>query len=310
MQIHQLPVLSPIDRESKTSVVDYFETKKIISSYAKDGYDVSRFFINKKTIELRKCEATGYRFFYPFEIFGDENFYADLQNKTSNYYPEDKWEHLTAIKYIKPGDHVLEVGCATGYFLEMIRKKGGTSVGIELNQQAIKDAVANGFKVHKEYLDEHSKKHPMQYDIVCSFQVLEHLHDISGYFNSAMNCLKPEGLLIIGVPNSNPYMYKHDKYHAFNMPPHHAGLWNKGTFKKCCQHFGLINKYIGIEPLKEYKLWYLAQSNYYKISKPILGKILSAIPRPVYKLFTRLFSPAIEGRNLLAVFQKPTHISQ
>jgi 2-polyprenyl-3-methyl-5-hydroxy-6-metoxy-1,4-benzoquinol methylase len=63
------------------------------------------------------------------------------------------------------------------------------------------------------------------YDAVCLFQVLEHMHDISGFFKHVRAFIKPQGKLIISVPNNNPYLYVNDKLHTLNLPPHHMGLW-------------------------------------------------------------------------------------
>jgi 2-polyprenyl-3-methyl-5-hydroxy-6-metoxy-1,4-benzoquinol methylase len=298
------PILSPIDKKSETILITEIPVDKIISDYKKIGYDVRRFFKDVTSVDIRQCTNTGYRFYYPFTIFGDEQFYIDIQNHADAYYPEGKWEHNLAYSLIESNSEVLEVGCATGHFMQALQQKHCRVTGLELNTNALKTARQNGLNVFNEMLHTHAEKNKLKYDVVCSFQVLEHIADVNDYFESALACLKPGGKLIIGVPNSNPYLYKYDIYHSFNLPPHHAGLWNKETFLNTARYFNLVPLDIKIERLKEYKIWYQMLVQHLIEKNKSVGKILSMVPRPVYKLATRILSPWIEGRNILVALQK------
>ena len=83
-------------------LIEEFSSEKIISSYNDMGIKVDRFF-KEKSFSLYKCTKTGYRFYYPFEIVGDAEFYEDLSKNKSNYYSE-RWEHKKALKYIEKTD--------------------------------------------------------------------------------------------------------------------------------------------------------------------------------------------------------------
>lgn len=297
--------ISPVTGEPFTEFITEISAGNIIDQYYNETrIDVSRFFEGIDNLEIRKCTRTGYRYYFPFSIFGDAGFYEDLQKNREGYYPTDKWEHLQAIKQIKAGQSVLEVGCATGYFLDMIRKKKAVGVGLEMNKKAITEARQQGFDIFEEYLREHSVSHEGKYDVVCSFQVLEHIADVKDYFESAKRCLKPGGKIIVAVPNSNPYLHKFDLYHTMNLPPHHAGMWNKATFRKVAEFFDLTTVYLKTERLKEYKTWYRIQADHIKQKRPLLGGLMRLVPRQAYKSFLWAASPLIEGRNVLAVFSK------
>ncbi|UAY53259.1 class I SAM-dependent methyltransferase [Ferruginibacter albus] len=294
---------SPITGIEGSAFVRNISVKKIVDAYKRININVANYFKENTEIEIRTCSQTGYAYYYPSDIFGDGAFYEDIHSLNKNYYPEQKEEYQLAINYINAGDSVLEVGCATGCFMHLVKNKGANCTGIELNNDAVALAKQKGFNVSNELLREHSFKNTGKYDVVCSFQVLEHIADVKDYFESAKRCLKPGGKIIIGVPNSNPFIYRHDIYHTLNLPPHHAGLWNKSSMEKTGLHFNLQKITIKVEKLKDYKEWYLAQARHYKEQKNIIGALMFLVPRPVYKFLVRCFSPWIEGRNMLAVFK-------
>jgi hypothetical protein len=99
-------------------------------------------------------------------------------------------------------------------------------------------------------------------------------------------------------------MFKHDILHTLNLPPHHAGLWNKESFENLSTFFPFKLESIDIEPLREYKEWFTAKLQYLKDKRSFWAGLLSLVPRPLYKTFLRLFRNSIEGRNIIVVFTK------
>jgi 2-polyprenyl-3-methyl-5-hydroxy-6-metoxy-1,4-benzoquinol methylase len=153
-------------------------------------------------------------------------------------------------------------------------------------------------------LEDHAIENENKYDVVCSFQVLEHIANPRSYLINSLKVLKDGGKLIIAVPNNNPYIFKHDILHTLNLPPHHAGLWNKESFENIPKFFPLELVAAIIEPLSEYKEWFQVQVEYLKNQKHFSGTLLSMLPRPLYKGILRLFRKSIEGRNIIVVFSK------
>lgn len=298
-----MDVLSPVTAKDATIKETEIPVDLIVERYWMLGLDVRRYFNNIKFVEIRSCVATGYRFYYPFEIFGDDLFYEELQSNYSSYYAE-RWEHFTALGLLDAGETVLEVGSGSGYFLTLLQKKGIIANGLELNGLAVQEGLKKGLKIENRLLENYAQEHTTSYDAVCSFQVVEHISDIKSYFEHALMVLKKGGRIIIGVPNNNPYIFKYDKYHTLNLPPHHAGLWNKEAFEQMPKCFPIQLKKIFIEPLTEYKEWYQAQINHYREKKSFQATLLQLIPRPLYKSILKLLRNRIQGRNIIAVFEK------
>lgn len=119
---------------------------------------------------------------------------------------------------------LLDVGCGTGDFLQIAKGNGWAVLGIEPNVQA--RIIANHktdnsvFGVEKiKQLDHHT------FDVITLWHVLEHLPNLDDEISAIVPLLKPEGTLIIAVPNYKSYdaKYYHEFWAAFDAPRH---LWH------------------------------------------------------------------------------------
>ncbi|MDW7692588.1 class I SAM-dependent methyltransferase [Flammeovirgaceae bacterium SG7u.111] len=295
---------SPITGKKDVSICEELSVKKIIDEYKKIGLDVTNNYTGISSIKILKCNESGYRFYYPYSTIGDKNFYVELAEREA-YYPEIRWEHKLTINFISKEDKVLEIGSGFGAFLNLLKTKNIEGTGLELNPAAIENCSKQGLDIRNELSDAHLVNNHEKYDVVCFFQVLEHVYDVKGFLDAALGLLKPNGKLYIAVPNSNPYLYKYDKFHAMNLPPHHAGLWDKDTLSRLQDHYNITLDELKVEPLhvnvNEY--WDAMYEESKSIKNNYFLTFLFNATKPIRKVYARNF---IEGRNLLAVYTKKT----
>lgn len=295
-------IISPLVKDGKCKFLRTFNAIKIIQLYSDDiGLDVSRFFIEKDEIKLYQCVTTGYRFYYPFTTIGDSKFYKDIASVRQTYYSE-RWEHKHSLKYIQKDDKLLEIGSGFGSFLNLIMQNGINDVrGLEFSPLAIKTCKEKGLNVDGILIEDVAKE-DLKYDVVCSFQVLEHITDVNSFIQSSIEALNTGGKIIIGVPNNNPYIFVNDDYHTLNLPPHHAGLWTSSTFKSLENVFPIKQINIEFEPLSKSMDYFLklqkSNSNFYT------RNFYKTMDRIFKSYFRRLLSKLINGRNILVVFEK------
>jgi len=299
---------SPLTHKENVRLVKSYPADVVIGLYKKDmSIDIAPFFSGVDKVDLYECLDSGYRFYYPLTLEGNPKFYEDLIHSNFRYYPGWKWENNIAAKYIQAGNRLIDVGCGDGTFLNMLGKvkPGVHRFGIEFNEEAIRQATGKGLHIYSEPVQMVAAKQPGEYDVATTFQVLEHIADVSGFLKAKIGLVKPGGLIIIGVPNNNPYIYRKDKYHTLNLPPHHMGLWGRRSLSSLPDYLPVKLEGIHIEPVDDLFYYTFVQaslaglySRMYRGSKLFrgIGRMVNKISRPVAK--------AIRGRNIVAVYRK------
>lgn len=298
-------IKSPLTKTRNTVLEETIASDFIIKAYSKGlNLDVSRFFEGRKTVNVYRCTDTGYRFYYPFEIDGDGRFYEFLE-QYDWYYMDWKWEHECTLNLINHTDKVLEVGAARGSFLKRLSEIGIDCIGLELNKKAIKESERKGVKIFEETIQEYSKKHIEKYDLVCSFQVLEHIHAVSDFIQSQIDCLKPGGKLVISVPNNRSFI-NFEKGGLLNLPPHHMGLWDKDSLKKLEDVFSIKLETILFEPLQAYHYnWYVRYLENRLLPNVLFKKIFHKLQGPKLLMqFVPAFAKSIKGHSVMAIYIK------
>jgi SAM-dependent methyltransferase len=183
-------------------------------------------------------------------------------------------------------------------------------LGLELNSEEVLRAKSEIFEVHDcDFFEFDYNKGA--YDTIALFQVLEHIKDISSFFEHARELLKSKGKLIISVPNNNPYLYVFDKYHTLNLPPHHMGLWTGRSLKKAGASFGFSVKDLQFEPISQQELGYilnLSLVNDFSFSNLkflFLKGIRKFFPKKLFHFVSSLYRKyLVNGRNILIVLEK------
>jgi SAM-dependent methyltransferase len=97
---------------------------------------------------------------------------------------------------------ILDVGCATGVFLNEMKNNGWECFGVEPDRKASQYAREQfGLPVKTGYLLDTS--FPDNYfDVVSFWDVLEHIQDPSSTLQEVLRILKPGGYLFFSLPNS------------------------------------------------------------------------------------------------------------
>lgn len=266
-------------KSKKLKTIQKIKTSDINDLYIQDlSIDVLSEFKGNQYIDYKKCQNCHLHFFFPI-LTGSPKFYESLLKPEEFYYKDDRHEFFLAKEHIKKSDKVLEIGSGSGHFSQIINVDDYT--GLEYNDKAIADAKEKGINLVKQSIEEFSKENKNTYDVVCSFQVLEHVENPNVYIQSSLDVLKKGGLIIFGVPSADSILTDNIN-HTLNFPPHHITRWYNKTFETFENLFDVELVSVNNEPVsdrlkKSYTINQLTNNVYKLFSKE--GIIMSNTSR-------------------------------
>lgn len=129
----------------------------------------------------------------------------------------------------RPGK-VLDVGSATGIFLNAMKQHGWDCYGIEPSTHAADYAIKRfGLNVFTGFFEE-SQYPEASFDVITMWDVLEHLANPQEALEKVRKLLKPGGLFVISMPNSSAWeRYVFGKYWAGWDVPRHFFIYSESN---------------------------------------------------------------------------------
>lgn len=120
--------------------------------------------------------------------------------------------------------HILDVGTGTGFFLNEMKIHGWKVEGTEKSPEARKFAEDH-FDLNLKPADALLNFDRNSFDVITLWHVLEHIHRLNEYMDAFSRVLKPEGKLIIALPNWSSFdaRYYEKYWAAWDVPRH---LWH------------------------------------------------------------------------------------
>ena len=145
---------------------------------------------------------------------------------------------------------LLDIGAGTGDFLVTAKANGWQIKGVEPNENARNLAISKGVSFEKNIENIENQL----FDVITMWHVLEHVPNVEHQIQELKRLLKPEGTIIIAVPNYKSFDAKYygEFWAAFDVPRH---LWH---FSKTS-----IEKLFGRENLRLEKILPMVFDSFY-----------------------------------------------
>ena len=117
--------------------------------------------------------------------------------------------HLKRYEFARPlcvGKRVLDAGCGVGYGSAFLAEQADEVVGVDRNDEAIDYARQRyaGPNVSFEVGDVLALRHAdASFDVVCSFETIEHLSEPAALVSESARVLRPGGVFVCSTPNAD-----------------------------------------------------------------------------------------------------------
>ena len=114
--------------------------------------------------------------------------------------------------------HLLDIGAGTGDFLLTAKQNGWNTIGVEPSEKAKGIAIGKGIKFSNSTNELESNS----FDVITMWHVLEHVPNLDLQIKELKRLIKPNGTIIIAVPNFKSYDAKYygKFWAAFDVPIH------------------------------------------------------------------------------------------
>lgn len=308
-------ICCPLTHSANVRLLQTIKSSDVIRLYQRINLDVSPEFNGIKEFGFYYATVSSIKFFYP-AVCGSPLFYQQLQ-RNGNYYEENKFEFGVAAEFIKPFARILEVGCGEGAFARFLASKRPYYLGIESNPTAVAVAQAAGINVRGVGLEELVESGESTFDVICAFQVLEHIADAREFLEKMLEMLSPNGYLILSVPDDDGFIGKTIN-HIYNIPPHHVTRWNERAFRRIAEQFKLQMRAMAFEPLPDaHRKWHREALQFEALRTRFFRSRCCAVDmrlatRALIKLSNLLAAmkrrkqpeKGLRGHTLVGVFQK------
>lgn len=187
---------------------------------------------------------------------------------------------------------ILDIGAGTGHFVSKMRDIGWEAFGVEVNETAREQAL----KINKVSLIgslEEAAFPAGTFDAVTMWHVLEHIHEPEDYLSVIASILKPEGILVVALPNPLSADAGHyaDDWAAFDVPRH---LWHfsRDNLDMLMKRAGFRSVALKRMPLDAFYISILSERNR-KSSLPLIKGLLKGFFFLMVTLFRKQASSSL-----------------
>jgi 2-polyprenyl-3-methyl-5-hydroxy-6-metoxy-1,4-benzoquinol methylase len=260
--------------------MELIETCPVCGSDKMNPFITSKdYFLTGETFEIVKCTNCGFRFTNPRPEADELGKYYESSEYISHsdsrkglfasvYQLIRKytlWRKLAMISNFQKKGEILDIGCATGQFINFMGKHGWKTTGIEPDKKTRDHAISQfGIQVFPE--EELNTFANSSFDVITMWHVLEHVSDLNGRMVQLKNLLKPSGTLFIAVPNCDAYDAKrYTSFWAGYDLPRHLYHFTKPDIKILVEKHGFT--IVNILPMKFDAFYVSLLSEKYKNGK-------------------------------------------
>lgn len=180
-----------------------------------------------------------------------------------------------------PGSKILDIGTAGGAFLDAAKRYGYDAYGMEPSMDLVARGKARGLQIEQGTIEHHSFELG-SFDMVCLWDVIEHLPDPKSALIEIKKLLKPNGILLINFPDIGTWQAKLAGKRFWWILSVHLHHFTRETIRNICSR-------TGFEVFHFQRYWQVLEFGYlermavhYRI--PLTGLITRLTPKFIQRI--------------------------
>jgi 2-polyprenyl-3-methyl-5-hydroxy-6-metoxy-1,4-benzoquinol methylase len=239
------------------------------------GSDDRQLYCPENGLGLVQCPHCGFVYVSPrpdakelYALYGETYFHNDESGVVgyANYIRDEPNIRRTAQRrlkhleqYVQPG-RLLDVGCATGFFLDEARVRGWTVEGLDVSSFGVRYA-----QEHFGLAARHGTLTDLDfvagsYDMVTMWDVIEHVPDPTAYVRRAAELLRAGGLISLATPDvdSIPARLAGRRWVGFKLSEEHVYYFSVRTLSQMLDAAGFeivnvrhVGKYVPLSLFRD-----------------------------------------------------------
>lgn len=226
---------------------------------------------NKNGHTLVRCDSCSLIFVSPMpvqtsDIYGEEYFAGGEEHGYVDYDRDKEPMRDTFEIYLKKMEKtlgkkgkLLDVGSATGYFMDIARGRGWEVGGVEISEHAAKIGRAKGLNIQTGTLEDTDLPEE-GFDAITFLDVIEHMQKPKSALLQAKRLLKDGGIIVVNTPDAGSLWARVlGSRWQLVVPPEHLVLFNRENFADLLKESGFTSlKFVNIG--KYFTLPYIFQN--------------------------------------------------
>jgi 2-polyprenyl-3-methyl-5-hydroxy-6-metoxy-1,4-benzoquinol methylase len=144
---------------------------------------------------------------------GERHFIEEKFKNEAAYYGH--LTHIISYKFaldFAKNKNVLDFGCGTGYGSKILSEKALSVTGTDISNETINYAKKKYKSENLNFInieELNKKKYHQKFDLITSFQVIEHVENEFKYIEKILQLLEPTGYFILTTPNKTNRLYQY-----------------------------------------------------------------------------------------------------
>lgn len=165
-------------------------------------------------------------------------------------------EFLGQTDLLKPEHRILEIGCGIGSLVHDLTRRGYDVIGTDISHEAITYGRQKYGDIHLRVQAAEALNYEAEsFDVVLSFDVLEHIAEVDRHVSEVFRVLRPGGYYLFQTPNKyTNIIFETLQTKSLRWRRYHPSLHSSAQLRRRLQKHGFHVQFVKMNPVNDFTL--------------------------------------------------------